>query len=390
MYMAGEGEWSVTDLTDMEHQIFPHEVRLAREMLQVLTDLERVDVDVRVPRASVEYIENTLSEWFEIVGEIEKRRGNMPYLIDRGLYSARQDASIVAWNQGLTLDDIGRWLGEWGGSQMVDYPFIRLSKTTQGEDPLSGYINRLLPVKFVLRILAILTLNSEAYDKENGWQIESELESEIALSHLREVSSKTATYASKWLKSIDDASGSSRGSEVATGFPTDEKSRERFVTQFVGSSRKKELSGAIFDMGFANISSFMGFALDEVRFTPQGWDFAMLPNPLLDGMEGWKTGKRFSDNEISFLLNHFKSNVKSEWNFKIEIMELIGSGMNRPQSLEEAIIESHGWEKAQASVRKNGVLSRMQELELIDRTKEGREVTYHLTESGKELLNSED
>ena len=30
------------------------------------------------------------------------------------------------------------------------------------------------------------------------------------------------------------------------------------------------------------------------------------------------------------------------------------------------------------------------ELELIDRTKEGREVTYHLTESGKELLNSED
>ena len=31
-----------------------------------------------------------------------------------------------------------------------------------------------------------------------------------------------------------------------------------------------------------------------------------------------------------------------------------------------------------------------QELELINRTKEGREVTYHLTESGKEILNSED
>ena len=30
-----------------------------------------------------------------------------------------------------------------------------------------------------------------------------------------------------------------------------------------------------------------------------------------------------------------------------------------------------------------------QELELINRTKEGREVTYHLTESGKEILNSE-
>ena len=25
MYMVGEGEWSVTDLTDMEHQDFPHD-----------------------------------------------------------------------------------------------------------------------------------------------------------------------------------------------------------------------------------------------------------------------------------------------------------------------------------------------------------------------------
>jgi len=386
--MVGEGEWSLTDLTDMEHQDFPHEVRLAREMLQVLNNLERVDMDVRVPRASVEYIENTLSEWFEIVGEIEKRRGNMPYLIDRELYSARQDSNIVAWNQGLTLDDIDRWLGDgWG--KMDDYPFMKMSKSTQSEDPLSGYINRILPVKFVLRILAILTLNSESYDKEDGWEIESE--DEIALSHLREVSSKTATYASKWLKSIDEASGSTRGSEVATGFPTDEKSKERFVAQFVGSSRKKQMSGAIFDMGFASMSgSMFGFMGDEVRFTRMGWKFALLPNPLLDSMEGWKTGKRFSDEEISFLLNHIKSNVKSEWNFIVKIAELIDSGMNRPQSLEEAIIESHGWEKTQTSVSKNGALSRMQELELIDRTKEGREVTYHLTKNGKELLDSED
>ena len=44
------------------------------------------------------------------------------------------------------------------------------------------------------------------------------------------------------------------GSEIAVGFPeSNEKAKERFVAQFVGSKRKKKLTGALIEMGFVNL-----------------------------------------------------------------------------------------------------------------------------------------
>ncbi len=81
--------WTVTELLDEDNQPFAEDVRLAREMLSVVKDVESGTqiVDVRIPRQAIEFIENTLSEWFEAVADIEKRRGNMPYLIIRNLSS---------------------------------------------------------------------------------------------------------------------------------------------------------------------------------------------------------------------------------------------------------------------------------------------------------------
>jgi predicted MarR family transcription regulator len=44
---------------------------------------------------------------------------------------------------------------------------------------------------------------------------------------------------------------------------------------------------------------------------------------------------------------------------------------------------SHDWEKTKTSQYRNGVLSRMEELELLSRAKDGRQVTYSLTDKGK-------
>ena len=185
----------------------------------------------------------------------------------------------------------------------------KMNDVTKSDEPLSGYYNRLFPVKFVMRMFTILILNSEAYDKENGWDPEMELDDQVSLSHLRDKSAQTAKYAREWLKQIDVDSGSERGSEYSTGFPEDEKSRERFVAQFVGSKRKNKLSGAIFDIGFANIRSFMGIMnADDLYMTLQGWNFATLENPLLDSMDGWLKGIRFSEQESKFLLEHFEKN----------------------------------------------------------------------------------
>ena len=45
------------------------------------------NLTVRTPRGCIEFIENTQGEWFKTVAEM-KNEGNMPYLIDRSLYSA--------------------------------------------------------------------------------------------------------------------------------------------------------------------------------------------------------------------------------------------------------------------------------------------------------------
>ena len=387
--MAKDSDWTISDLTDMKNQDFPHEVKIARELLEIINNIENTDLDIRIPRASIEFIENTLSDYFEIIGEIEKKRGNLPYLIDRELYFADKDnRGAPSWNQGLTIEEISTWLGEWGGSQISEYPFIKMNDVTKSDEPLSGYYNRLFPVKFVMRMFTILILNSEAYDKENGWDPALELDDQVSLSHLREKSAQTAKYAREWLKQIDVDSGSERGSEYSTGFPEDEKSRERFVAQFVGSKRKNKLSGAIFDIGFANIRSFMGIMnADDLYMTHQGWTFATLENPLLDSMDGWLKGIRFSEQESKFLLEHFEKNIPGEWKFLREVASLIQSGTNKPKTLENALINSRGWEKAHASIMKNGVLSRMQEMNLIRREKDGRNVTYHLTEQGLELVS---
>ena len=388
--MSKDENWTIDDLVDTENQDFPREVKIAREMLEVLKGLDETNINIRVPRAANDFIENTLSDWFEVVAEIEKKKGNLPYLIDRELYTASRDGGTIAWNQGLTTGDIKKWLGDWGTGQMAEYPFHKLNKVTRSEEPLSGYFNRLFPVKFVMRIMVILILNSEAYNKEEGWDVTMEGEDPVTLKELREVSATTASYAREWLKGIDVRSGVERGSEFSVGFPEDEKSRERFVAQFVGSKRKNKLSGSIFEMGFANIPSLGPFmAADDLYLTNEGWNFAVMENPLLDdvSMEAWKSGTKFSENEVIFILKHFRKNIPAEWAFINEILNLINSGVNKPKSVEESLIKSRSWDKAHASMMRNGVLSRLQELELIDRKKEGRNVTYFLTERGEKLLS---
>jgi len=383
--MDGNDAWTVTELLDEDNQPFAEDVRLAREMLSVVKDVESGTqiVDVRIPRQAIEFIENTLSEWFEAVADIEKRRGNMPYLINRELYPGGN----IGWNQALTKTDIESWMGAYG---LGPYPFRKTVKAS--DEPLSGYYNRLLPVKFILRMMAMLTLTSDNYVKEDGWQDDHGMDETITLSELREKSWQTASYAKETLLLYDqffEAKGKT-GAKISVGFPTkDEKSKERFVSQFVGSRRKRELSGALFDMGFANISSFLGMSTEEVWFTQFGWTFAMMENPVIDEIEGWESGARFSEQEVDFLLAHFKQNVSAEWEFMVSIAEMIRDGTNDATKMNAALISQRDWNRSKASVYRTGVLARMQELGLVDRIKSGVEVKFILTESGNKLLKSE-
>ncbi|MDC3291083.1 hypothetical protein OAV27_01155 [Euryarchaeota archaeon] len=375
-----EVEWRVTDLLDPKEP-FVNDVELAKQVIDTVSAIKNTETEVRIPKAAIEFAQNTLSEWFEIIAEIEKKRGNMPYLIDRSLYSAKQDGGEVEWNQGLRLEDFQKWIDDEDMMERFgeSFPRVDINDAASSEEPLSGYYNRILPMKLSLRVLAAMAFaESHASDVEicDG----------ISLNDLRGDALKIATYAREWLSSLDAKVGSTKGSEISVGFPDkSEKAAERFVAQFVGSKRKKELSGALIEMGLINCPKFMGFTMDEVRFTNPGWEFAMMRNPIIDGgFEEWKeygeSGRRFSDDEIKYLLAHFKQNVPAEWKLLSTIANLIDSGSNRPKTLEDRLIDSYEWDKTKASQMRNGALSRMEELCLIVREKKGREVTYSLTD----------
>ena len=387
--MAGEDPWRVADLLDQENQPFVEDVMLARQLVETLNSLEGTSLDVRVPRAAEEFVENTLSEWFEAVAEIEKRRGNLPYLIDRSLYPSGE----IDWNQGLTKTDLDSWLSLTYGYGLGDEYYYR-KPVKPSEEPLSGYYNRLLPVKFVLRMLVALTVNHEGFDKEEGWDIS--IDDVVTLSELRQRSWLSASYAKETLQLYDQLSEAKGkpGAKISVGFPTkDEKAKERFVSQFVGSRRKKELSGALFDMGFASIPGIGGvldriggLSSEDIWFTQFGFRFAMLENPVIDEIEGWQEEGVFSKEEVDFLLAHFKQNVPAEWEFMVSIAQMISGGINDATKMNAELISKRDWNRSKASVYRTGVLARMQELGLVDREKSGVEVTFVLTESGKDKL----
>ena len=68
------------------------------------------------------------------------------------------------------------------------------------------------------------------------------------------------------------------------------------------------------------------------------------------------------------------------------IARSIDEGCNRPKSLEQDLLVMYGWEKTKMSQMRNGAVSRMEELGLINRQKEGREVTYSITDLCKSNL----
>ena len=75
-----DDEWRVSDLLD-ESQPVVADAKLAKQVVEVLANLGKTDLEVRVPKAAMEFAQNALSDWFEVVADIEKRRGNIPYLI---------------------------------------------------------------------------------------------------------------------------------------------------------------------------------------------------------------------------------------------------------------------------------------------------------------------
>jgi len=288
-----------------------------------------------------------------------------PYSEEYG-FQYQKEASISYRFPELRLDPAGY-------SDIKLEPLPRFFSDEQ--TPLWGQFNRILPIKVILRFLANLLKKQE----------------DIELEFFRNKVADVARDLGLLLIEVDKRLRKSRGEKVSTAFPIQEdeyKSKERFKNQFVGYLDNKGRP-----QGLAAKLKFI--ALEQkndgtfISTTKPGLEFAILKNPLLD--QGDAT-RPFSEEEATFYIQHVSKNLKGEKEIILFLLKNIKNGITTPKDLTDRL-KAFGrkigeeWNYDVAYTMRAGLVSRLQELSILERKKMGpREVAYRLTSFGSKML----
>lgn len=246
--------------------------------------------------------------------------------------------------------------------------------------PLWGQYNRILPVKFVVRKLALAVSRSDQ-PNETPWTTSFDaFQTSVA---------EAARKFGMELERADDRNSRKRGEKFSAGFPTgenEEKSLDRFQSHFVATlDTEGNLSGAPAVLRYVNVDPDRR----EIGLTDAGLKFATLENLLLNGQ--LNASASLSSDERSTYLDHVKTTLPAEYEAMQHAAEAIATGADRPTSLTEAVTELNpDWSNAQASTTRSGLVSRMYELGLVTRSRVGqRGIAYELTPEGISFRNAD-
>ena len=241
-----------------------------------------------------------------------------------------------------------------------------------------GQYNKLLPTKVSCRALAHLLNN-----KPNGVPLAPST-SEIA---------EEALALGIFLADHDKKHGTKRDHALSTAFPSlnreVEKSRLRYASQFVaGVNKRGQISGLLTDLKLVNHT---GSKKPYLKLTKAGWNFVVLRNPVLDN-DTPKIIERLSIAEKHFLLDHISSSVPAEDFAYRTILAKVEVGANTPDKLDSALQEyvskdkSKNLTKSFLASQRSGAVSRMADLGLIGRERNGVKVLYVVTDLGKQYV----
>lgn len=248
------------------------------------------------------------------------------------------------------------------------------------EVPLERWIfgqhNRLLPTKASCRALAHLLS-----DQPKG----------VSLDEAASKISEEAMILGSFLAHRDKQNGTKRDEALSTAFPSPnrevEKSRLRYANQFVaGISKQGKVSGLLMDLKLINHT---GGKIPRLKLTEAGWGFAKLRNPVFDS-DPPETAQKFTAEERSSLLNHISSSVPVEDFAYRTILGAVGDGAQTPEKLDSALQSyvsknlDRNLTKSFMASQRSGAVSRMADLELIARERNGVKVSYVVTDSGKQ------
>lgn len=241
-----------------------------------------------------------------------------------------------------------------------------------------GQHNKLLPVKATCRALARLML-ADSRDRLRLEKAASEIASE-------------AVKLGDYLRHIDEESGTHRDDALSFAFPysdspNGDKSRLRYANQFVASFTKQgTMSGLPIELRLANRDHSRN---PQLLLTESGWQFAMMSNPILDlHMDG--TQPKFSEEEINFMIEHIRSHVPAEAFAFGAVINAVMEGANTPEKLDDSLEKylpkrnDKPFTRAFLTTQRAGVVSRMIDLGLLQRLRDGINVRYEPTAKGSE------
>jgi hypothetical protein len=242
-----------------------------------------------------------------------------------------------------------------------------------------GQYNKLLPAKASCRALASMLI-----DNPSGVELRDAAES-IA---------DNAVFLGDYPTELDEKWDINREDAISTAFPKTgpnlDKSKLRYANQFVGSLNKQgQITGLLASLKLINLTLEKD---NRITLTKPGWEFSRLRNPVLDESQLIEV-KKFSELEIQFLLRHISKNVPKEDYAYMTILALIDEGINTPSRIDEALTKriplsaGRNLSRSFLSAQRSGTISRMTDLCLIDRERDGINMSYKITSSGKDYLN---
>jgi len=239
-------------------------------------------------------------------------------------------------------------------------------------DYLWGQYNRFFPVKIVSRVASNLVKKNES--------------SHVPLAELQEISAELARTMGRDIVRAEKKTGRKRGEIISAGLPTganQEKAKARFKNQFVGYLGEKRMEGAAPTLRFLDLSRDEGNMI-SAGITDFGLRFAAFASPVIDSQD---YSVSFSSDEVDFLLEHIVSQLPEEAKLIRLVLSGIREGVSTPEVLNERMKSfSSSWSDVERSTMRAGVISRISELGLLDRKKNGVKVTYLMTELGERYL----
>jgi hypothetical protein len=241
---------------------------------------------------------------------------------------------------------------------------------------LWGQYYRFLPVKVGVRVL--LNMYTEHFPE------------------LRDFTEKVTNVAlplRHQLAKLDRMDRRSFGELLSATFPTnDEKSVNRFVNQYILHLRTSDMTllGMMPELKLINVISD-GKGIARIGLTNFGSQFALLQNPAIDLTKP----ESLSGEEIDFLLNHIADNLPAEFEHMTTAIKAMEDGKKTRGELNSVLKEYYAkyhkgseWSDTVVNTMRSGLFSRLNELGLVRREKNGKYIRYHITDVGKKYIQS--